>query len=146
MDVGLGLNKKQICSVLGNMHFESKLSSDNASDSYGNRIYAGVHNPNYTNVYSASDGCAYGLIQWYYSSRKQGLLNTANTMGLAVSDINAQLAWLRSEIGSKSGSWKQKSNVNDITTQFASDVIENSGSKEARKKYANAIYSAFSNF
>ncbi|MCR4961331.1 MAG: peptidoglycan-binding protein [Lachnospiraceae bacterium] len=140
----MGLNSVQIAGVLGNMHYESQMSSDNANDNAG---YKKVHDTSYK--YSTGDGVAYGLIQWHYRSRKQGLLDTANSMGLRFSDANAQLAWLKTEIDSGNySSWKnEKSSVNRSTELFADDIINNSSEAgmRKRKEAANAIYDLMKN-
>lgn len=43
---------------------------------------------------AATDNVAYGIIQWKYSGRKQGLLDMASTMESSVGDCNVQFAYL----------------------------------------------------
>ena len=45
----------------------------------------------------ATDGIAYGLVQWCYRTRKQGLLDLALEQGKSVGDINLQLDYLWQE-------------------------------------------------
>ena len=66
--IGMGLTKRQAAGVCGNILAESVFSADNAEDKKG---YPGAHNKEYK--YSTRDEIGYGLIQWTFSSRKQGL-------------------------------------------------------------------------
>ncbi len=136
----MGLTKEQAAGVLGNIMAESAFSCTNAQDSYG---YGGIDNPDYN--FQIHDGVGYGLIQWTYYSRKQGLLDTANSMNSNVSDINVQLAYLKQEMENNcKSSWdkiKSSSSVNEACDIFLVD-IENPEEKnyDTRRKYAQAIY------
>lgn len=138
--VGMGLTQRQAAGVCGNILCESVFSADNAQDRAG---YPGVHNKDYK--YSTTDGVGYGLIQWTFSSRKQGLKDMAKNMGLSVSNINAQLAWFREEMETTfSKSWKKICNA--TKAKKASDIfleeIENPRVKNyaERRKYSRIIY------
>ena len=143
--VGMGLRADQASAVMGNFEQESRFASDNASDSR----YPGDHNGGYP--FRTNDGIAYGLAQWAFSSRKQGLQNTANSMGLSVSDINAQLAYIRSEAtGSYSSAWnsfKNGGSVGNMTEIFYNRFEQaNDGTADKRKGYANTIFNYLSNY
>ena len=145
---GMGLTAKQSAGIMGNMLLESRFSSDNANEG----MYPGDHDYNYS--YSTNDGVAYGLIQWRDSSRKQGLLNKAGELGLSVSNLNAQLAYLRQELtGSVNGNssykywWENyvvtQTSVQNMCDRFAEYIEGNTGSRETRRANAQAIYNAF---
>ncbi len=94
---GMGLTRAQAAGIMGNIFAESAFSCANAQDSYG---YSGEDNYSYS--FSATDGVGYGLIQWTYSTRKQGLKDMATAMGRPVSNLGVQLAFLRKELTSAS--------------------------------------------
>ena len=96
--------------------------------------------------YKIDDGIGYGLIQWTYYTRKEGLANTASEMGLKVSDINAQLAFIRKESSTTlKSAWDnlKKSNTVYDATKIFYDKIEIISDSSFDKRYSNAqkIYS-----
>lgn len=139
--VGMGLSEAQASGVLGNIKAESNFSSDNAQG------YAGAHNPDYK--YDVNDGKAYGIMQWKFYSRKKGLLDTANSMGLNTSDLNAQLAFMRVESNTtcKSG-WdalKTAKTVNEASDYVLQKIEITSDSYiDQRRQYSNTIYNVMS--
>lgn len=109
---GMGLTAKQAAGVMGNIMHESGASPTNAQDS---KIPGSSKLRDTTYVYSATDGIAYGIIQWQHSSRKQGLLDMANNMGSTVSDCNVQFAYLRNEVEtSLKSAWKKITDKDDV--------------------------------
>lgn len=141
LKVGMKLSDAQASGVLGNIKAESNFSSDNAQG------LSGAHNPDY--IYNINDGKAYGIMQWKYASRKNGLLNTANSMGLNVSDINAQLAYMRIEstTNCKSG-WdhlKTAKTVDAASNYFLKEIeMASNDSQNLRIQYSNTIYNVMS--
>ena len=123
---------------MGNMNFESRLSTDNAHDG----SYPGVHNSSYN--YSVNDGIAYGLIQWL-GTRKQGLADKAVEMGGSVSDLNVQLGYLRYELTEDtyySILWKtvkQNTSVDDTCYSFTNLIEGNTDAVETRTSHARTI-------
>lgn len=98
-------NPYGVAALMGNLYVESKLNpmfleSSKAkklgmsSDEYTRQTDAGI----YTNF--ASDGAGYGLAQWTYSTRKQGLLNAAKLTSLSVGNLDLQLYYLWQELQS----------------------------------------------
>lgn len=143
--VGMGISSKAAAGVMGNIYAESAVSHDNAQD---NKSYPGKHNPEY--IFDGSDGVGYGLIQWTAKERKNGLAYTASRMGLKVSDINAQLSFLRKELtGEFSSAWKSIESAS--TVNKACDIFLKEIEKPAvpnyseRRTYANKFYSYFKN-
>ncbi len=138
--VGMGLTAAQASGVLGNIYEESLFSETNAQDKCG---YEGKYNTEYQ--YSTTDKVGYGLLQWTFSSRKQGLLDQAEEMDLSYTDINAQLAYFRSEMcGEFATVWNQIKNT--ATAAEVSDIflreIENPEVKnyDERQDTSNTIY------
>ena len=143
---GLGLDAKQTAGVMGNINVESHFSTDNAEDKY----YPGIHDKSYT--YNISDGIGYGLCQWTHKDRKAGLQNMADSMGVGVKSISAQLAYLRYEVTnnktykSAMDEVKKTTTVEAACSTFRSKFEGPSVTNEAeREEAANAIYSAFKN-
>lgn len=141
---GMGLTSVQASGVMGNMFAESRFSSDNAY----NDIYPGDHDSSY--VFNPTDGIAYGLIQWCSSDRKQGLQSEANTMGLSVSDINAQFSYFRKEMnGTYSTPWnriRSYNSVNAVSDEFLNNIEVAGVGLNARRGFSNTIYNLFYSF
>lgn len=143
--VGMGLIQQQAAGVCGNLYAESKFSEDNAQDS----SYPGIHNSNY--VYSSSDSVGYGLMQWTYKTRKEGLTSTADSMGLAVSDINAQLAYFRKEMTTDfKSAWtkiKAATSYNNASDIFLEEIEKPAVyNYNERRGYSQTIYNALKSF
>lgn len=90
LDKSMGITGEQIVGVMANIRAESGFSSDNLQGNESD------HDTNY--IYNASDGKGYGILQWTYRPRKEGLQDMASAMELSESDINAQLAYFRKEM------------------------------------------------
>lgn len=73
--------------ILGNIQKESQFSPTNAQESFG---YPGTEDPEYIASYNAQDGVGWGIIQWTYHTRKQGLQDYANEKGTSVGDLDTQ--------------------------------------------------------
>lgn len=87
--------------VMGNLFAESSLNPILAN----NIKKHGLTNEQYTAITDehkndnfATDGIAYGLVQWCYHTRKRGLLDKAKAMGKSVGDINLQLEYMWNEL------------------------------------------------
>lgn len=87
--------------LMGNMFAESSLNPILAN---GIKKY-GMTNQQYTDVVDsgkndnfATDGIAYGLVQWCYHTRKKGLLDKARATGKSVGDIYLQLEYMWNEL------------------------------------------------
>jgi len=79
----LGIAPLQAAAIMGNISVET-----------GNFASTTVEN-NLTNYnYAIRDGVGYGLLQWTYPSRKEGLLNFANETGGSVGDYDVQLNYM----------------------------------------------------
>ena len=143
----MGLSKVQAAAVMGNIQHESGFSPTNAQDSYG---YAGVDNKDYIDKYSSKDGVGWGLVQWTFSTRKQGLLDYANKNGKSVGNLYIQLEYLNYELNkdfkSSFNKFKELSEI-DIATEYFCNEIEKPGTPniKERKKYARKILDEFSN-
>ena len=89
--------------VMGNLFAESGLQSNNLQNSFEKKLgytdaayTAAVDNGSYKNF--VRDGAGYGLAQWTYWSRKEGLLKYANGRSQSVGDFKTQVGYLKQEL------------------------------------------------
>ena len=119
-----GLTKAGAAGLMGNLYAESGLQSviyENAYKSklgYTNQGYVdAVNSGSYTNF--VHDAVGFGLAQWTYYSRKQGLLNKCKGK---IGDLNCQLEYLIAELTtSYSYVLKTLKSNNDLRT--CSDLV-----------------------
>ncbi|MBQ9349221.1 MAG: hypothetical protein IJT94_18095 [Oscillibacter sp.] len=102
----LELNSAAACGVMANLYAESGFRPDNLQGSYEKSL--GFTDESYTEAVDSGtyenfirDQAGYGLCQWTYWSRKEGLLNLARTRGTSVGDLLTQLEYLRAELSSR---------------------------------------------
>lgn len=101
--IGKGMNAYAAAGIMGNIYAESAFNPRNLQNSYEKKIgltdeeyTAAVDAGTYTNF--AKDCAGYGLAQWTYHTRKQGLLSKAKAAGKSVGDLNIQLSFLWEEL------------------------------------------------
>ena len=105
--------------LMGNLMAESSLNPRNVTGSkdpdYVQKANAGL-------IDFVHDGHAFGLVQWCYRTRKEGLLYYAQTLGASVGDINIQLEYMWKELKE---SYKTAYNaiINASNIRESSDVI-----------------------
>lgn len=146
LDKSMGLDGNKIVGVMANIRAESAFSSDNLQDPYGGPIT--IHDPNYE--YNTADEKGYGILQWTLRTRKEGLEEMAGTMGLEVSDINAQLAYFRKEMTTNFNNlyytepWERLKNTDnyiDVCDLFMEEIEQpDTLNYSERRAYANTIY------
>ncbi|MBQ9346952.1 MAG: N-acetylmuramoyl-L-alanine amidase [Oscillibacter sp.] len=102
---GKGLSNYAAAGVMGNLYAESSLRANNLQDSYEKRLELtdveyteSVDSGAYDNF--VNDKAGYGLAQWTWWSRKQGLLSLAKDTGRSIGDITLQLDFLWKELQS----------------------------------------------
>lgn len=98
-----GLNDFAVAGIMANLFAESGLKADNLQNSGNKKLNltdeqytAAVDSGVYQNF--AHDGMGYGLAQWTYWSRKQGLLNYAKAAGTSIGDTAMQMNYFWNEI------------------------------------------------
>ena len=98
-----GLNDYGIAGLMGNLYAESGLKPTNLQNTYEKKLgytdaeyTAAVDQGIYTNF--VKDSAGYGLAQWTYWSRKQNLLNYANSVNKSIGDLTMQLDFLYKEL------------------------------------------------
>lgn len=147
-----GLNSYAVAGVMGNLYAESGLYANNLQNSYEKKLgytdetyTAAVDSGKYANF--VRDSAGYGLAQWTFWSRKEGLLNYAKKVRKSIGDLNTQLEFLWSEMQT----FKNMMNILKSATSVrqASDVVlldferpadKGEGIKAKRAEYGMSYY------
>lgn len=123
---GKGLNDFAVAGVMGNLFAESALRSNNLQNSYERSLgmsdveyTTAVDNGTYTNF--VRDSAGYGLAQWTYWSRKEGLLKFATAKKASIGDLATQLEYLWQELQGYANVMKVLKTATSV--RQASDVI-----------------------
>ena len=102
------LNEYAAAGIMGNLYAESGLKSTNLQNSYEKKF--GLSDEEYTKSVDEGtylketfihDKAGYGLAQWTYWSRKQGLYEFTKEKGVSIGDLIMQLEYFWKEICSK---------------------------------------------
>lgn len=118
-----------VAGLMGNLCAESGLKPDNLQNSYEKLL--GMTDREYTDAVDSGryeeetfihDSAGYGLAQWTYPSRKQGLYDFAKLKNKSVGDLDMQLEFLWTEIGSNYRSVLMTL-VNAESVREASDAV-----------------------
>ncbi|MBR0282283.1 MAG: N-acetylmuramoyl-L-alanine amidase [Oscillibacter sp.] len=98
-----GLSNYAVAGIVGNLYAESSIRPNNLQNSYERRLElsdeeytAAVDSGEYQEF--ASDGAGYGLAQWTWWKRKEGLYNFAKETNRSVGDLTLQLEYLWREL------------------------------------------------
>lgn len=98
-----GLNDYGVAGLMGNLYAESGLMPNNLQNTGNKKLgmtdaeyVKAVDNGTYKKFVKDSQG--FGLAQWTFWSRKQALLDYANTLGASIGDLNMQLNFLWKEL------------------------------------------------
>lgn len=100
---GKGLNNNGISGLLGNIYSESRLYPNNLQNSYESKLgytdetyTKAVDNGSYSNF--VRDSAGYGLCQWTFWSRKQGLLDYVKSKKKSIGDLQSQIEYMYQEL------------------------------------------------
>jgi len=100
---GKGLNDYGVAGLMGNLYAESGLIPNNLQNTGNKKLgmtdaeyVTAVDNGSYKKFVKDSQG--FGLAQWTFWSRKQALLDFANSLGVSIGDLNMQLNFLWKEL------------------------------------------------
>lgn len=100
----------------------------------------------------AHDGVAFGLVQWCYYSRKEGLFRHANTYKMDISSIECQVGYMLYELPKYKTVWKTLKEAKSV--EEASDIVmlryekpANTSDKAKAKRalYARQFYDKYVN-
>ncbi len=140
---------------MGNLYAESALKPTNLQNGYEKSLgmtdesyTAAVDNGSYTNF--VRDSAGYGLAQWTYWSRKQGLIDYARKCGKSIGDLTVQLEFLWTEIQGYKGVMDAAKNaasvkaVSDVVlTQFERPADQSDAVKTKRAGYGQTYFDKY---
>ena len=152
---GKGLNDFAVAGIMGNLFAESALNPRNLQNSYEKKLNmtddkytAAVDNGTYNNF--VRDSAGYGLAQWTYWSRKQGLLDHARKQGASIGDLNMQLSFLWKELSGYTAvmnTLKTAASVlaasNAILTGFEKPADQSAAVQKKRAEYGQKYYAKY---
>lgn len=151
-----GLSDYGCAGLLGNLYAESALNPQNLQNTYNKSL--GMTDEEYTcavdngtYVDFVNDKAGYGLAQWTYSSRKQNLLNFAQTAGKSIGDLHMQLDFLWKELNNgyrgvldvlkNATSVLEASNV--VLLEFERPANQSESVQKKRAEYGQLYYEKF---
>lgn len=150
-------NEYGAAGIMGNLCAESNLNSTNLQNTYENSL--GMSDEEYTRrvdngTYSnfVHDEAGYGLAQWTWHSRKEDLLNYANSTGSSIGSTKMQLAFLEKELSenysSTLSSLRSANSVQEASdifmTQFENPADQSSRAKANRAANGEGYYDQYS--
>lgn len=153
-------NEYGVAGLMGNLYAESGLYPNNLQNTYESSLgytdesYTNaVDNGTYTESQFVNDSAGYGLAQWTYYSRKQGLYDLfKNGSYSSISSITLQLNYLYSELTSNypsvlstletATSVRQASD--SVLHDFESPADQSESVEEIRESYSMEYYNAYS--
>ncbi len=112
-------NPYGVAAIMGNLMAESSLNPANATGKNKTANYVDDVNNGWVDF--AHDGVAFGLVQWCYWSRKQGLLDFAKARGKSIDDLTMQLDYMLQELQSYKTVLAAVTDAKDVRTP--SDVF-----------------------
>lgn len=151
-----GMNDYGCAGMMGNLYAESGLKPNNLQNTYEKKLgytdddyVAAVDSGKYANF--VRDSAGFGLAQWTYWSRKQGLLNFAQAQGKSISDLEMQLNFLWKEL---SESYKSVLNTlktatsvlqasNDVLLKFERPANQGESVQKKRAEYGQKYYDKY---
>lgn len=151
-----GLNDFGAAGLMGNLYAESGLSPTNLQNTYNNKFCmtdeeytTSVDRGSYKNF--VRDSAGYGLAQWTFWSRKQGLYNYAKAKGTSIGDLTTQLEYLFQELSSGYQSvlsvLKAATSVlqasNAVLLQFERPADQSVTTQNRRASYGQTYYDKF---
>lgn len=151
-----GGNQYAAAGIMGNLKAESNLNSSNLQQSYERSLghsdssyTSGVDNGTYGNF--VHDSAGYGLAQWTYYSRKQGLYDYAKSTGQSIGSTKMQLSYLEKELTENySGTLNALKNAKSVKeasdimmTQYERPANMSSSAKNTRASYGDAFYNQY---
>ncbi len=151
-----GMNDCGAAGMMGNLYAESGLKPNNLQNSYNRKF--NITDEDYT---ALVDGCnypdfvtdkaGYGLAQWTFWSRKQGLLNFTRARGVSIADLEAQLDFLMKELSEgykgvlatlrTARTIAEASNV--VLMQFEKPADQSEAVQKKRAEYSQTFFELF---
>lgn len=153
-----GLSDCGVAGLMGNLYAESGLAPNNLQNTYEKKLgytdatyTAAVDNGTYTNF--VKDSAGYGLAQWTFWSRKQGLLEFAKAMKRSIGDLEMQLGFLMKELTSSYASVLStlktaktvKAASDSVLVNFERPADQSDAAKTKRAGYGQTYYDKYAN-
>lgn len=152
---GKGLNDFAVAGIMGNLYAESGFKPTNLQNTYEKKLgytdasyTTAVDNGSYTNF--VKDSAGYGLAQWTYWSRKQALLEYAQSVGKSIGDLTMQLDFMWKEMqGYKSmmttlnGATSVLEASNAVLTQYEKPADQGETVQKKRAGYGQTYYDKY---
>lgn len=139
-----------VYALMGNLKAESNFNPKNLQNSYEKKF--GYTDDTYTKAVDSGkhnfvrDSAGYGLAQWTYWSRKDGLLKYAKCCGKSIGDLDMQLDYLLKELRGYKTVWSSITtgtslkNISDIIMcQFERPADQSEKAKKLRASYGELI-------
>ena len=140
--------------LMGNLYAESTLNplcANKAMQRFAEtgKQYTERIDKDYTDAFSM-DGIAYGIAQWYYPTRKRGLLKKAKESNASIGDIKIQLEYLIEEIKTYKSVYQALVTATDVAQ--ASEIVmvkyekpanQSQTMKDRRAGYAQRYYDIY---
>lgn len=151
-------NKYGAAALMGNLKAESNLNSSNLQQTYESKL--GYSDSSYTKAVDSgsygnfvNDSAGYGLAQWTYSSRKQGLLNYAKSRGQSVGSAEVQLDYLEKELTegyprvlrALKGATNVKEASDAVMVGYEGPKDQSASAKNKRASYGQSFLDAYGN-
>ena len=149
-------NEYGVAGLMGNLYAESALRSNNLQNTYEKSLgytdegyTAVVDDGSYTNF--IKDSAGYGLAQWTFWSRKQGLLEYAKSVGKSIGDFTMQMEYLIKELATNHKSTlkalKAAQSVFEASTyvliHYEAPADQGEAVQAKRASYGEKYYSAY---
>lgn len=151
-----GLNEYSCAGIMGNLYAESGLNPSNLQNTYEKKLgytdaayVAAVDSGEYSNF--VRDSAGFGLAQWTYWSRKQGLLEYAKSKGESIGDLETQLEFLWKELTQSYKSLlttlKKASSVREasdaVLLKYEKPANQGTSVQEKRASYGQKYYNKY---
>lgn len=148
-------NELGVAGIMGNLYAESGIRPNNMQNTYERKL--GFSDDSYTDAVDnglygnfVNDAVGYGLAQWTFWSRKEGLLNLCKSKGVSISDLSAQILFLVREINANSTvrncivSAKSVEEASDcFLTKFERPADQSENAKAKRRQFSFTYYNKF---
>jgi hypothetical protein len=150
-------NAYGVAGLMGNIKAESNLRSTNLQQTYEKKLgftddtyTEAVDNGTYDNF--VKDSAGYGLVQWTWWSRKESLLNYANSIGHSIGSCRMQVDFMIDELKKYNIVYATLKNATSV--REASDVVlmqyerpadQGEAMQIRRANYGNEFYNKYAN-
>lgn len=148
-------NEFAVAGIMGNLRAESNFKTNNLQNSFEQKM--GFTDDTYTvavdeDVYQnfVHDGAGYGLAQWTFWSRKEGLLGEAKKRKVSISDLELQLDYLEFEMSSKKdlmsglrGAISVRQAAEVVLKQYEKPADQSNAVVDKRTNYGQEIYDRY---